>query len=82
MPVRLCLADVTCHPSHSTMDRNADCCDDDDDETWIYIAHRHKIYNAMCQHRQWKITLATNLVKFGEVTPEILWLIYISVEST
>ena len=52
MPVRLCLADVTCHPSHSTMDRNADCCDDDDDETWIYIAHRHKIYNAMCQHRQ------------------------------
>ena len=23
------------------------CDDDDDDETWIYIAHRHKISNAL-----------------------------------
>ena len=26
---------------------NFDDDDDDDDETWIYIAHRHKISNAL-----------------------------------
>jgi len=28
-------------------DDDVDDDDDDDDETWIYIAHRHKISNAL-----------------------------------
>jgi len=38
---------VNVHSAVSVLQCFGDDDDDDDDETWIYIAHRHKISNAL-----------------------------------